>query len=95
MRWIFVTKIQEVTGGWRKLHNEELHNSNSSPNIIMVVKSRLIKRGETCRTREKDGKRLLNCSRKSVGKKAHRRCKHRMKCNIVMVLEERGCEGVE
>jgi hypothetical protein len=29
-----------VTGGWRKLHNEEFHNLNSSTNIIRMVKSR-------------------------------------------------------
>jgi hypothetical protein len=29
-----------VTGGWRKLHNEELHNLYSSPNIIRTIKSR-------------------------------------------------------
>jgi hypothetical protein len=29
-----------VVGGWRKLHNEELSNPSSSPNIIRVVKSR-------------------------------------------------------
>jgi hypothetical protein len=29
-----------VTGGWRKLHNEELHNLHSSPNIIRLIKSR-------------------------------------------------------
>jgi hypothetical protein len=29
-----------VTGGWRKLHNEELHNLYSSPSIIRMVKSR-------------------------------------------------------
>jgi hypothetical protein len=27
----------EVTGGWRKLHNKELHNLYSSPNIIIMV----------------------------------------------------------
>jgi hypothetical protein len=30
----------EVTGGWRKLHNEELHNLYSSPSIIRIIKSR-------------------------------------------------------
>jgi hypothetical protein len=30
----------EVTGEWRKLHNEELHNLYSSPNIIRTIKSR-------------------------------------------------------
>jgi hypothetical protein len=29
-----------VTGGWRKLHNEELHNLYSSPSIIRIIKSR-------------------------------------------------------
>jgi hypothetical protein len=29
-----------VTGGWRKLHIEELHNLYSSPNIIRIIKSR-------------------------------------------------------
>jgi hypothetical protein len=31
---IFGSKREKVTGGWRKLHNEEIHNSYSSPNII-------------------------------------------------------------
>jgi hypothetical protein len=34
-------KRDEVTGGWRKLHNEELHNLHSSPNIIRMIKSRM------------------------------------------------------
>jgi hypothetical protein len=29
-----------VTGGWRKLHNEELHDLHSSPSIIRTIKSR-------------------------------------------------------
>jgi hypothetical protein len=33
-------KRDEVTGDWRKLHNEELHNLYSSPNIIRMTKSR-------------------------------------------------------
>jgi hypothetical protein len=32
-----------VTGGWRKLHNEELHNLYSSPGIIRMIKSRRIR----------------------------------------------------
>jgi hypothetical protein len=34
------SKRDEVTGGWRKLHNEELHNLYSSPSIIRMIKSR-------------------------------------------------------
>jgi hypothetical protein len=34
------TKKDEITGGKRKLHNEELHNLYSSPNVIRIIKSR-------------------------------------------------------
>jgi hypothetical protein len=40
LRRIFGPKRDEVTGEWRKLHNEELHNLYSSPNIIRMIKSR-------------------------------------------------------
>jgi hypothetical protein len=40
LRRIFGPKWDEVTGEWRKLHNEELHNLCSSPDIIRQVKSR-------------------------------------------------------
>jgi hypothetical protein len=40
LRRIFGPKRNEVTGEWRKLHNEELHNLYSSPDIIRQVKSR-------------------------------------------------------
>jgi hypothetical protein len=33
-------KRDEVTGAWRKLHNEELHDLYSSPTIVWVIKSR-------------------------------------------------------
>jgi hypothetical protein len=37
---IFGPKRDEVTGQWRKLHNEELHSLYSSPSIVRVIKSR-------------------------------------------------------
>jgi hypothetical protein len=40
LRRIFVPKRDEVTGGWRKLHNEELRDLYSSPSIIRIIKSR-------------------------------------------------------
>jgi hypothetical protein len=40
LRRIFGPKRDGVTGGWRKLHNEELHNLYSSPSIIRIIKAR-------------------------------------------------------
>ena len=40
MRRIFVPKRDEVTGEWRKLHNDELNDLYCSPNIFRVIKSR-------------------------------------------------------
>jgi hypothetical protein len=39
LRRIFVPKRDEVTGEWRKLHNEELRDLYSSPSIIRIIKS--------------------------------------------------------
>jgi hypothetical protein len=38
LRRIFGPKRDEVTGGWRKLHNEELHGLYSSPSIVRATK---------------------------------------------------------
>jgi hypothetical protein len=43
LRRIFGPKRDEATGEWRRLHNEELNNLYSSPNIIRVIKSRRMK----------------------------------------------------
>jgi hypothetical protein len=40
LRKIFGLMKEEVAGGWRGLHNEELHNYCNSSNIIKVIKSR-------------------------------------------------------
>jgi hypothetical protein len=42
LRGIFGPKRDEVTGDWRKLHNEELYRLYSLPNIVWVIKSRWI-----------------------------------------------------
>jgi hypothetical protein len=43
LRRIFGPKRDEVTGEWRRLHNEELYALYSSPNIIRVIKSRRLR----------------------------------------------------
>jgi hypothetical protein len=40
LRRIFGLKRDEIIGGWRKLHNVDLHNFYSSPSIIRMFKSR-------------------------------------------------------
>jgi hypothetical protein len=40
LKRVFGPKRDEVTGGWRKLHNEELRDLYSSPSIIRIIKSR-------------------------------------------------------
>jgi hypothetical protein len=44
LRRIFEPKRDEVTGGWRKPHNEELRDLYSSPSIIKIMKSRRMRR---------------------------------------------------
>ena len=43
LRRVFGPKRDEVTGEWRKLHNEELNDRYSSPNIVRVIKPRRIR----------------------------------------------------
>jgi hypothetical protein len=54
LRRILGPKRDGVTGGWRKLHNEELHNLYSSPSTIRIIKSRRMRwAGHVARMGEK------------------------------------------
>ena len=50
LRGIFGPKRNGVTGEWRRLHDEELNDLYSSPNIVMVIKSRRMRMGGACST---------------------------------------------
>jgi hypothetical protein len=43
LRGVFSLKEEEVVGGWKRLHNEELHNFCTSSNTIRVIKSRIMR----------------------------------------------------
>jgi hypothetical protein len=58
LRRVFGLKRDEVTGKWRKLHNEELHDLYSSPSIIRIIKSRRMRRAEHVARMGRRGKRI-------------------------------------
>jgi hypothetical protein len=68
LRRIFGSKRDEVTGGWRKLRDEQLHNLYSSPNITRIIKSRRMRwAGHIARIGE-ERKKKKNSYRILVGK---------------------------
>jgi hypothetical protein len=95
LRSIFGPKRDEVTGGWRKLHNEELRDLYSSPSIIRKIKSRRMRwAGHLARMGEKrNAYRLL--VRKPEGKRPLGKPRRRWVDNIKMDLLEVGWDVVD
>jgi hypothetical protein len=91
LRRIFGPKRDEVTEGWRKLHNEELHTLYPSPSIIRIIKSRrMIWSGQVARM----GTRYRILMRKPEGKRPLERRRHMRGYNIIMDLREIGWGGM-
>jgi hypothetical protein len=88
LRRIFGPKRDEVTGEWRKLHNEELHDVYSSPTIVWVMKSRRMRWvGHVAWMGRREGRRLYKVLvGKPEGKRPLRRPRRRWEDNIKMDL---------
>ena len=84
--------MDEVTGDWRKLHNE-LNDLYSSPNIIRVIKSRMMSWAEhVARMGERRGVYRFLVG-KLEGKRPLGSPRRRCEINIKMDLQEMGSEG--
>jgi hypothetical protein len=88
LRRLFGSKRDEVIGGCRKLHNEELHNLYSSPSRIRIIKSRRMRWvGQVeCMGVKRNACRIL--VGRSGGKRPLGRLRHRWWDNIKMDLKE-------
>jgi hypothetical protein len=90
LRRIFGPKRDEVTGGWRKLHNEELHGLYSSPSIVRVIKARRMRwAGHVACMGEVRGAYSILVGRLE-GRRSLGRPGHRWEDNIKMDLREVG-----
>jgi len=95
LRRIFGPRRDEVTGEWRRLHNEELYDFYSSSNIVRVIKSRRMRwAGHVARMGEERGVyRVLVW--KPEGRRPLRRPRRRRMDNIRIDLQKVGCGYME
>ena len=94
LRRIFGPKRDEVTGEWRKLHNEDVSDPYSSLNIVRVIKSRKIRwAGHVARMGRAEV--YTGFWWGHLGERPLRRPRRRWEDNIKMGLQEVGCEGMD
>ena len=86
LRRIFGPKRDEVTGEWRKLHNEELSAVYSSPNIIRVIISRRMRWAEHVARMEESSWICRVLVGKPKGKRPLGRPRRKCEDNIKMTL---------
>jgi len=91
LRRIFGPRSDEVTGEWRRLHNEELNDLYCSPNIVRVIKWRRMRwAGHVARMVEKRGVYRVLVG-KPEGKRPLGRSRRRWVDNISTDIQEVGC----
>ena len=90
LRKLFGPKRDEVTGEWRKLHNDELSDLHSLPNIVRVVKWRRMRwaRNVACMWERRGAYRFL--VGKPEGNISFARPRHEWEDNIIIGLHEVG-----
>jgi hypothetical protein len=95
LRRIFGPKRDEVTRGWRKLHDEELHGLYCSPSIVRVIKARRMRgAGHVARMGDVRGAYNILVGRPE-GRRLLGRPRRRWEDNIKMGLREIGFGGVD
>jgi hypothetical protein len=89
LKRIFRLKRDEIIVGWRKLHNEKLHNLCSSPNIIRMIRSKMMRWAEhvACTVKGNTYRVLVG---KPQGKRPQGRPRNRQEDNIKMDLRGTG-----
>jgi len=92
---VFEPRRSEVTGEWRKRHNEELNGLYCSPNILRVIKSKRKRwAGNVARMGERVGAYKVLVG-KTEGKRQLGRSRLRWEDNIKMDLQEVGCGDMD